>query len=240
MYLFLILACIRPQLRPTEQSPVLITQPESSLERLDVTLGQWLKDGKPATIDSDRDARLRDLAAWIKERGDAGLSADLVFVCTHNSRRSHMSQLWAQAAAHHLHLDHVQTYSGGTESTAFNPRAVRALRTHGFVIEESGTVLGERNVVYQTTYGASVSIKSFSKRYDHQENPSSEFAAVMVCSSADRSCPVVLGAETRIAIPYVDPKLSDGTPDEGATYLAKSEEIGREILWMMQQVETKK
>ena len=44
----------------------------------------------------------------------------LMFVCTHNSRRSHISQQRAQASAAYLNVDNVQTFSGGTEATAFN------------------------------------------------------------------------------------------------------------------------
>ena len=58
----------------------------------------------------------------------------------------------------------------------------------------------------------------------------------MVCSSADASCPFVEGAAVRVSLPYLDPKVSDGTPEEAATYRAKSEEIGRELVWLMRTV----
>lgn len=62
---------------------------------------------------------------------------ELTFICTHNSRRSHMGQIWAQAAAWHFGLNDVRTFSGVTEATAFNPRAVRALRELGVAIDVS-------------------------------------------------------------------------------------------------------
>ena len=71
------------------------------------------------------------------------------------------------------------------------------------------------------------------RRYAHEANPQQEFAAVMVCSRADKGCPLVSGASIRVAIPYIDPKLSDGTDQEAETYLAKSEEIGREMMYLM-------
>jgi len=76
-------------------------------------------------------------------------------------------------------------------------------------------------------------VKNFSKKISDPSNPTEAFGAVMVCSSADKSCPFVPGADLRVAIPYIDPKLSDGTDAETATYLAKSEEIGREMVWLM-------
>ena len=48
-------------------------------------------------------------------------------------------------------IPEVTTYSGGTETTAFNPRAIAALRTHGFVIEATDTVFAEKNVVISYT-----------------------------------------------------------------------------------------
>ena len=233
MFFFLQLACMRNSV-PNQSLP-------SASDAVHFTahqkVEQWLSEPKPSTIDAEREANLLDLAAWIEERHSDGLSAELIFVCTHNSRRSHISQLWTQAAAAHMGLNNVMTYSGGTEATAFNPRAVNALISHGFVIEESELVLNSDNIVYNTTFSTRAeSIQSFSKRFDHETNPTADFAAVMVCSTADQSCPVVNGADTRISIPYVDPKRSDGTPDETATYLAKSEEIGREMVWMLKQV----
>ncbi len=195
----------------------------------------WADDGKPTTIDAEREASLRRIAEWIAERGKAGKPAQLTFVCTHNSRRSHMSQLWAQAAALHHGLAHVETFSGGTEATAFNPRSVTALSAHGYVIEDSGeTVDGGKNVIYATSMAPGRDpIRSFSKEYADAANPQQDFAAVMVCSSADEACPFVEGADLRVAVPFLDPKVSDDTPEEGATYLAKSEEIGREMVWLM-------
>ena len=115
-------------------------------------LANWNTEGKPDSITDERAQAFRDLADWIVEQRDAGKPIQLMFVCTHNSRRSHISQLWAQASAAYLNVDNVQTFSGGTEATAFNPRSVRALRSHGFVIEdtESGT---ESNPVYRTQIG---------------------------------------------------------------------------------------
>lgn len=195
----------------------------------------WVGQGRPPTIDEDRIFGFEPLAEWIAEREAKGLPADLIFVCTHNSRRSQMGQAWARAAAMHLGLKHVRTWSGGTEATAFNPRAVKALSTHGFAIQPTGEVVGESNPVYALGYGEGTSDRAFSKKFEHAFNPQQGFAAVMVCASADASCPFVEGADLRVSVPYLDPKASDGTPEEASTYLAKSEEIGWEMSWLMAQ-----
>jgi len=211
-------------------------EPASLHPKVSTAIRTWSTEGQPPTLDAERIGNLAPLVDWIAAQHAKGKPAPLVFVCTHNSRRSQMGQAWARAAALELGLEQVTTWSGGTEATAFNPRAVTALRSHGFAIEETGEQKGASNVVYTLGYGPGIQDTAFSKIYSHDFNPKSGFAAVMVCSSADASCPFVEGAEVRVSLPYLDPKVSDGTPEEAATYRAKSEEIGRELVWLMQSV----
>ena len=186
-------------------------------------------------IPDERKQRLRRLAEFVGEKRAAGESADLTYICTHNSRRSHMSQLWAATAAAWYGVDGVKTFSGGTEATAFNPRAVAALERAGFEIENPG---GD-NPHYQVKYGpASPPMESFSKKYDDPFNPADGFAAVMTCSAADKSCPVVMGADLRVGIPYEDPKVADGTPGEAARYDERCRQIAGEMLYLFSQVKT--
>lgn len=186
-----------------------------------------------ANIDAERKQLLEQIAAWVTQQRASGQPAKLVFICTHNSRRSHMSQLWAAAAAAYHGLDGVETYSGGTEATAFNPRAVAALRRAGFAIEAGA---GE-NPHYQVRYADGAPAQEcFSKKYDDPFNPSDGFAAIMTCSAADSACPFVTGAAERMAIPYIDPKVSDGTPEEAATYDARVRQIATEMLYLFSQV----
>ena len=186
-------------------------------------------------IPADRRAALDDLVAYVARRRADGAPSRLTFICTHNSRRSHMSQLWAAAAAAFHGVEGVATFSGGTEATAFNPRAVAALRRAGFQIS-APPELGD-NPRYVVTLGpAAPAVEGFSKIYDAPSNPTREFAAIMTCSEADRSCPSVKGASARIAIPYVDPKVSDGTPEEAATYDARARQIAVEMLYVFSRV----
>jgi arsenate reductase len=180
-------------------------------------------------IPEDRKKALKKLALFVESKVKAGEKAELVFICTHNSRRSHISQIWAQTAAAYYGVSNVAAYSGGTEATAFNPRAVKAMEEAGFKITKTseGT-----NPVYEVRFADDASpIKAFSKKYDGEGNPKSSFGAIMTCSQADQNCPVVAGATVRIAIPYEDPKASDGTPEEAAKYKERVQQIGREILY---------
>lgn len=184
-------------------------------------------------IDPARRANLEAIGAAIRERIDANEPVRLLFVCTHNSRRSHMAQLWAAAAAHARGIE-ATTFSGGTEGTAFNPRAVASMRRAGLRID--ATTDG-RNPVYAARIGEQLpAMRCFSKVYDDAANPEEGFIAVMVCAEADEACPYVEGAAGRFALPFVDPKASDGTPEEAATYDERSAQIAREMLYIMTRV----
>jgi len=180
-------------------------------------------------ISVDRKDQLDQLSDYLRECQSSGTPVRLIFVCTHNSRRSHMSQLWAAVAAVRYGLENVETFSGGTECTAFNPRAVSAMQRAGFEVEIQATGV---NPVYLVSFATNRQPETcFSKIYSDQANPLADFCAIMTCSSADSSCPTVKGAVKRVAIPYEDPKVADDSPDEASTYDERSAQICRELLY---------
>lgn len=186
------------------------------------------------SIDEDRKKQLKKLALIIQSKKNAGEEAKIIYICTHNSRRSHMSQLWGMVASDYYDVPNVYTYSGGTESTAFNPRSVACLKRAGFKIEPKSE--GE-NPIYSVSYADDKPVvEAFSKKYTHETNPKENFVAVMTCSHADKNCPTVEGASMRIAIPYVDPKVSDNTPEEVATYDERCKQIATEEFYLFSQV----
>jgi arsenate reductase len=180
-------------------------------------------------ISNERRELLKELTAFIQMKERAGKKISLNFICTHNSRRSHIAQLWAQAAAHYFGIANVQCMSGGTEATAFNPRAVKAMQDAGFNIIKIRDGDNPRHEVRFSTDAPPVI--SFSKKYDDPFNQSDDFAAIMTCSHADENCPLVLGASTRIAITYDDPKDFDGTRQEETKYAERVRQIGREMFF---------
>ncbi|MEO7992042.1 MAG: protein-tyrosine-phosphatase [Chryseolinea sp.] len=188
-------------------------------------------------IPAQRKETLLELTQFVQSKINAGLRVYLNFICTHNSRRSHLSQLWAQAAAHYYGIKNVFCFSGGTEATAFNLRAVKAMQEAGFNI--TVTKEGE-NPLYEVRYADGVDpVEAFSKKYDDPFNHNKDFAAIMTCSHADENCPLVLGASGRIALTYDDPKEFDGTPLEAAKYAERVHQIGREIFFVFSQVNHK-
>jgi arsenate reductase len=180
--------------------------------------------------DPSRLPALETLIQYIGEKASKGAAVRLNFICTHNSRRSQIAQILAQVLAEHLHIDWMQTFSGGTEVTAFHPNAVAALVDLGVHIDKLDN---GANPHYRIRIGSHI-VDAFSKLYSHPDNPQKDFAAVMVCSQADAGCPFVPGADKRIALPFDDPKASDGSPEEAETYKARALEIGRELAWVFQ------
>ncbi|MEX1133165.1 MAG: protein-tyrosine-phosphatase [Flavobacteriales bacterium] len=185
-----------------------------------------------ASIPAERRENLDLIVDFVKERKAAGANADLTFICTHNSRRSHLGQLWAATAAWAYAHDHVRTFSGGTEITAFNPRAVAAVERAGFTVAKpEGT-----NPAYAVSFTNERSPEAcWSKVYDDPTNPQEGFCAVMTCSEADTNCPIVRGALDRVSLPYVDPKEADGTAEETARYDERCLQIAAELWYVMQQ-----
>jgi protein-tyrosine-phosphatase len=158
----------------------------------------------------------------------------LIYICTHNSRRSHMAQLWARTAACYYGLDQVNTFSGGTEATACNIRTVSALRRAGFSVVTAED--GENPVFLIQFSDEYAPMRAYSKIYNQGNNPKDDFIALMCCSQADMSCPIVDGASSRYAIHYVDPKERDDSDEEVEAYDSRCREIAREMFYLMSQV----
>jgi arsenate reductase len=185
-------------------------------------------------IPSQRRELLDQIAAYVRDHNRDGKTARVNFICTHNSRRSQMSQVWAQTAAAYYGV-RVETFSGGTEATAFNPRAVAALKRVGFEISDAKP---GSNPHYDVRFGRkSKPIECFSKVFDQAPNPKKEFCAVMTCAEADEKCPNVEGATLRVPLHYEDPKKADDTPQEAAAYDERCAQIAREMLYVFSRVE---
>jgi arsenate reductase len=181
-------------------------------------------------ISSERKDVLKPLIDYLRDKIEKNNPIRLNFICTHNSRRSHLSQVWAQVMANHYNINNVSSYSGGTEATAMFPKVGETLTNQGFQILK----LSEgSNPVYSIKFDENApSVIAFSKQFSDTFNPASEFAAIMTCSSADQGCPIVLGCDKRIAITYEDPKVSDGTPLQSETYLKRSLQIATEMKYV--------
>ena len=182
-------------------------------------------------VSEERKLILQPLVDYIQKKAEADERINLNFICTHNSRRSHLSQIWAQVMAEYFNIRNVYCYSGGTEATAMFPKVAETLQTQGFHIQK---LSDNGNPVYAVKYSENTHpVICFSKKFDDAFNPDSGFAAVMTCSNADEGCPFIAGAEKRVAVKFEDPKSSDGTHEMDRTYYERSLEIAAEMYYVM-------
>jgi arsenate reductase len=186
------------------------------------------------SISENRKEILERISQYIAKKKVMGREVNLVYICTHNSRRSHFGQIWAHVAASYYGIKDVNTYSGGTEATAFNVNAINSLKRVGFNIKP---VHIEKNSIYHVFHDdfESPSI-CFSKTYDDAKNPQKEFAAIMTCSDAEENCPFIPGVELRIGTTYDDPKSYDNTPKQDAKYDERCRQIALETLYVFYKI----
>lgn len=186
------------------------------------------------SITEERKTVLQPLADYIQNKIEADQTIRLNFICTHNSRRSHLSQIWAQTMAFHFNIKNVFCYSGGTEATAMFPKVAETLENQGFQIQKLSEA---QNPVYAIKYAKNEApIICFSKEYSNEFNPKKEFGAIMTCNNADEGCPLVIGAEARFPIKYDDPKASDNTPEQTKVYAERSLQIATDMFFIFSKV----
>ncbi|KQN32476.1 protein tyrosine phosphatase [Pedobacter sp. Leaf41] len=185
-------------------------------------------------IPPDRKAILQPLVDYIKQKQATQSKLRLNFICTHNSRRSHFSQVWAQTAAAYYGIKNVFCYSGGTAATALFPVVAETLTRAGFQVQ---CIAEGDNPVYAIKYSDNEHpVIGFSKTYDHKFNPTGAFVAIMTCSQADGDCPFISGAEKRIPINFEDPKAFDYTPQQAEKYQERSLQIATEMFYVFSQI----
>lgn len=191
-------------------------------------LAQYIGALQPMDLGNERRKELEPGIAYCRKKLEAGEPLRLHFICTHNSRRSQMAQAWAGAMAYTFGIP-IEVFSGGTEVTAFHPNAVGALENCGFEIARGAG----NNPIYQIKYAPDQPpLEMFSKVIHHPSNPTQGFVAVLTCTDADEACPIVSGAEFRWRLPYIDPKIADGTPEELSAYHSTCLTIATEWLYV--------
>ncbi|WP_226390464.1 protein-tyrosine-phosphatase [Penaeicola halotolerans] len=185
-------------------------------------------------ITADRLAVMEPLIHYIQTQVDLVKPIYLNFICTHNSRRSQISQIWAQTAASYFDIPSVHAVSGGTEATAFHPNAIEAMRSLGYEITQLDQT---ENPIYQVKYSAdSAPLLCYSKVFSEAVPNDTNFAAVMTCDHADDNCPFIPEATIRVPLRYLDPKVSDGTAEARDTYINRALEIGSEIMYIFSRI----
>jgi len=207
----------------TTTQPILFSEIEKVIKNLNID-----------DITTERKETLQPLVDFIQTKVTNQQEIRLNLICTHNSRRSHLAQVWAQTASAYFKIKNVFCYSGGTEATAMFPMVSKTLESQGFKIK---TISEGSNPVYTIKYAENEHpIIAFSKAYYDDFNPDSQFAAIMTCSQADGGCPFISGAEKRIPITFEDPKEFDNTPQQAEKYEERSLQIASEMFYVFSQI----
>ncbi|KSA11853.1 arsenate-mycothiol transferase ArsC [Maribacter dokdonensis] len=197
-------------------------------------IAQFISSLSTDSITEERKEVLQPLINFIQQKTTANSAIRINFICTHNSRRSHLSQVWAQTMATYFNIKNVNCYSGGTEATALFPMVAETLKNQGFQIQKLSET---SNPVYAIKFSENEHpVIGFSKSYEDPFNPASEFAAVMTCSQADGGCPFIAGAEKRVPITFEDPKAFDNTPQQAEKYAERSIQIATELFYIFSQI----
>lgn len=198
--------------------------------KLDITIKNIIQ----TAINQERKAILQPLVDFIQLKVNQDTDVNLNFICTHNSRRSHLCQIWSQLAALYYQIPKTYCYSGGTEATALFPKVVEILKEEGMEIE---MIADTANPIYAIKFDQNtIPLVAFSKKYDNNFNPQSQFAAIMTCSQADHDCPYIPDAEKRIPVTFEDPKIADNTDQQDEIYKARSLEIASQMFYVCSQI----
>lgn len=172
------------------------------------------------------------IAAELKEKKIVNLN----FICTHNSRRSQLAQVWAHYAVNYYKLQNINSISGGTEVTAFYSNTVKTLQEVGFTFHIKD--FSHQNPIYEINAdGFKTPILGFSKRYDDALNQK-PFIAITTCNHADENCPFIPEAIQRFHLPFIDPKASDNKSNALEEYKNTSKHIAGELSFVFKKVRT--
>lgn len=178
-------------------------------------------------LDKDRITLLKSIALYIVNEIKENKPVNLNFICTHNSRRSQLAQVWGSFAANYYKLNAIKNFSGGTAVTAFFRNTVKTLQEVGFsfqILEFS-----HQNPEYLISYKkCKNSIIGFSKFYDNAHNKK-PYIAITTCSNANENCPYIPDAIKRFHLPFNDPKRFDNTLYQSEKYLEANKQIAGEI-----------
>ena len=187
-------------------------------------------------IDEERKILLNLLSDSIYEQLQQQKTISLAFICTHNSRRSHLAQMWFWLACQRFGLTNIECLSAGTEKTALNDRIVDSARRFGLTIQTKDR---STNPIYQLSSPlADQQLSLFSKKVEELPNSINKPMAIMVCDHASENCPYVNFKKVG-HLHYVDPKYADDTIEESMVYDKTLQRIACEMIYLAEQLQQK-
>ena len=193
-------------------------------------INQYLDSLLPSIDGEERQAKWQALGNSLKK---SELKGAVNFICTHNARRSVLSQSLATVLAYRSGLKDLVFWSGGAEETNAHPNSIATLQRIGFRLLSQGE---GANPVYELAYADDAApLRIFSKKFDDESSPA-PYHAVLVCSKGDAACPFIPGVASRTLIPFEDPGTFDGTPEEEQAYNTCAAQIGGEMRFFFEKI----
>jgi arsenate reductase (thioredoxin) len=186
---------------------------------------------KHIKISQPRKEQLRNIATIIREHQIKYDYTNVMFVCTHNSRRSHLAQLLFLFAASHYRLENISVFSSGTEATRIHQNAMASLSRMGYTYEIIKDDAQNPHFLFNHKDDINKH-EIFSKTYDDPSIPREKLIAIMVCDDAYENCPYIPGADARVSLSYIDPKRADGTNECEQVYDATRDQILEEMMFL--------
>ena len=174
---------------------------------------------------------LEQIGDYLLQKLQSNKDAKVLLISRHNSRRSHMGQLWLMTAAEYYGIGNVATFSGGIEPTELDSRVIRALKKCGFKIS---TTKRSENPTYLTSNGPGNSYMVFAKQYNGGQNPTSDFIAVVLSEVVNKKLETIPGADKKVPMLYEDLENFDGSPEEERKYDEGCRQIARAMFYVMQ------
>ena len=104
---------------------------------MDITIIDLINRIDNTTISDQRKDLLKPLQDYLSLEVKQKKAVNLNFICTHNSRRSQLSQVWAKVIGD-FYGHTINTFSGGIEITACNERTIDSLVRMGFDVTNPG------------------------------------------------------------------------------------------------------
>jgi arsenate reductase (thioredoxin) len=205
------------------------------LETISINTEDFFKNAlNTLKLDKNRRQLLTSIAQFIAEEIKANKKVNLNYICTHNSRRSQLAQVWSSYACNYFKLSEVNSFSGGTAITAFYRNTVKTLQEVGFnfqIVEFS-----HQNPVYAINYKNCIDpIIGYSKLYDDEYNKK-PFIAIITCSNAEENCPFIPDTIERFHLPFNDPKSFDNSLNQAEKYMETNKQIAGEIHFIFEKI----
>lgn len=150
---------------------------------------------------------LDQLMVYLKELVAKKLELNVIFVCTHNSRRSQFAQFWLDTFLHNFGIENYNIFSAGTVETEVHKNVISVIEHYGFTVTKDSEI---NNKKYKIALGKGYEINLFSKEITSVlEAGLGSFVLIFVCDSAYENCPFVIENQKHFSLTFEDPGRYD-------------------------------